>query len=44
MQEPELLWEPERGLGLVQGPEQLLLRGPEPELLPLQGWEPERSQ
>ena len=36
MQEPELLREPERGLGLVQGPE--------PELLPLQGWEPERSQ
>lgn len=43
MQEPELLREPERGLGLVQGPEpELLLR--EPELLPLQGWEPERSQ
>lgn len=42
MQEPELLREPERGLGLVQGPEreQLLLRGPEPELLR----EPERSQ
>lgn len=42
MQEPELLREPERGLG--QGPERelLLLRGPE--LLPLQGWEPERSQ
>ena len=41
MQEPELLREPERGLG--QGPErELLLRGPE--LLPLQGWEPERSQ
>lgn len=43
MQEPELLREPERGLGLVQGPEPELLRGPEPELL-LQGWEPERSQ
>lgn len=43
MQEPELLREPERGL--VQVPEREPgLQGPEPELLPLQGWEPERSQ